>query len=296
MNPINFKSDSDDLQAAQNFAGNIFDLLPNDHECFVFDKLFDQLDTRVIEAQYSPEGQRANHPKKMVSILIYGYTHGVFSMRELEKRCCEDLSFMYIARMSCPNFRTLNNFRKDNAAFFEDSFKQSVELAMELKMASLGHVSFDGSKFKANSSKHKAMSYGRLKEKESKLCKEIEDLIKKGDDCNDDEDREYKNKSSYELPDELAFKERRLETIQNAKKALEAREESMNPGQIIDDKKQISFADYDARIMGKNGKFDYSYNPQVSVDGDFQIIVGQHVSQNANDKKEVEAGLASIGV
>lgn len=256
--------------------------------------MFGQLDTRAIESQYSPEGQHAYHPKKIVSILIYGYTHGVFSMRELEKRCREDLSFMYIARMNCPNFRTLNNFRKDNAEFFEESFIQTVQLAMVLNMASLGHVSFDGSKFKANSSKHKAMSYGRLKEKEQKLCKEIEELIKQGADCNDEEDRDYQDKSSYELPDELAFKEHRLETIQTAKKALEAREESLNPGQEIDDKKQISFADHEARIMGKNGSFDYSYNPQISVDGDFQIIVGQHVSQNANDKKEVEAGLESI--
>ena len=256
--------------------------------------MFNQLDTSSLETQYSLEGQHAYHPKKMVSILIYGYTHGVFSMRELEKRCREDLSFMYIAQMNCPNFRTLNNFRKDNAEFFEESFIQTVQLAMALNMASLGHVSFDGSKFKANSSKHKAMSYGRLKEKEQKLCQEIEELINQGDDCNDEEDRDYQDKSSYELPDELAFKERRLETIQTAKKALEEREESLNPGQEIDDKKQISFADHDARIMGKNGNFDYSYNPQLSVDGDFQIIVGQHVSQNANDKKEVEAGLESI--
>jgi len=139
--------------------------------------LFNQLDTSSLETQYSLEGQHAYHPKKMVSILIYGYTHGVFSMRELEKRCREDLSFMYIAQMNCPNFRTLNNFRKDNAEFFEESFIQTVQLAMALNMASLGHVSFDGSKFKANSSKHKAMSYGRLKEKEQKLCQEIEELI-----------------------------------------------------------------------------------------------------------------------
>lgn len=269
-------------------------MLPNDHDCFVFNDLFGQLDTRALESQYSPEGQHAYHPKKMVSILIYGYTHGVFSMRELEKRCREDLSFMSIAKMNCPNFRTLNNFRKDNAAFFEDSFKQTVQLAMELNMVSLGHISFDGSKFKANSSKHKAMSYGHLKEKEPKLCLEIEALIKQGDDCNNEEDRDYQDKSSYELPDELAFKKRRLETIQNAKKALEAREELLHPGQAIDDKKQISFADHDARIMGKKGSFNYSYNPQISVDGDFQIIVGQHVSQNANDKKEVEVGLESI--
>jgi len=169
----------------------------------------------------------------MVSILIYGYTHGVFSMRELEKRCHEDLSFMYIAKANCPNFRTLNNFRKDNAEFFEESFIQTVQLAMTLDMASLGHVSFDGSKFKANSSKHKAMSYGRLKEKEQKLCKEIEELIKQGADCNDEEDKDYQDKSGYELPDELAFKEHRLETIQAAKKALEAREKSLNPDQEI---------------------------------------------------------------
>jgi len=256
--------------------------------------LFNQLDTSTLESQYSLEGQHAYHPKKMVSILIYGYTHGVFSMRELEKRCHEDLSFMYIAKANCPNFRTLNNFRKDNAEFFEESFIQTVQLAMTLDMASLGHVSFDGSKFKANSSKHKAMSYGRLKEKEQKLCKEIEELIKQGADCNDEEDKDYQDKSGYELPDELAFKEHRLETIQAAKKALEAREKSLNPDQEIDDKKQISFADHEARIMGKNGSFDDSYNPQISVDGDFQIIVGQHVSQNANDKKEVEVGLESI--
>ena len=182
--------------------------------------MFGQLDTSALESQYSPDGQHAYHPKQMISILIYGYTHGVFSMRELEKRCHEDLSFMYIAKMNCPNFRTLNNFRKDNSEFFEDSFVQTVQLAIELNMASLGHISFDGSKFKANSSKHKAMSYGRLKEKEQKLCKEIAKLIKQGNDCND-EDRDYQDKSSYELPDELAFKEHRLETIQNAKKALE---------------------------------------------------------------------------
>jgi len=291
---INFKSDSDALHDVQNFSGNIFNLLANDHDCFVFNDLFDQLDTSTLETQYSLNGQYAYHPKKVVSILIYGYTHGVFSMRELEKRCNEDLSFMYIANMSCPNFRTLNNFRKDNAVFFEEAFMQTVQLAMELNMASLGHVSFDGSKFKANSSKHKAMSYSRLKEKEKKLCEDIEALIKQGNDCNNEEDNDYQDKSSYELPDELAFKQSRLATIQSAKKALEAREAVINPGQDIDDKKQISFADHDARIMGKKGGFDYSYNPQISVDKDFQIIVGQHVSQNANDKKEVEAGLESI--
>jgi transposase len=291
---VPFKSDLDKLHKAQHFSGNIFALLPEDHDCFIFEDLFQELDTSSLEKKYSPKGQHAYHPKKIISILIYGYTHGVFSSRQLERRCNEDLSFMYIARMNCPNFRVISDFRKDNAEFFQECFKQTVQLALKMKMASLGHVCFDGSKFKANSSKHKAMSYKHLKEKEQQLCEEIEELIKQGNACDSEEDTDYQEKSGYELPEELVFKEQRLKTIKTAKEALETREQALNPDQSIDDKKQISFADEDARIMGKNGSFDYNYNPQISVDRDYQIIVGQHVSQNANDQKEVAEGLASI--
>ena len=138
---------------------NIFDLLPDDHECFVYRDLFDQLDTAAIEKLYSDKGQHAYHPKLIVSILIYAYSRGVFSSRAIEKRCHEDLSFMYIVQMGCPNFRVLSDFRKDHAEFFHDCFKQTVKLAIELKLASLGHISLDGSKFKANSSKYKAIAY-----------------------------------------------------------------------------------------------------------------------------------------
>ena len=92
----------------------------------------------------------------------------------------------------------------------------------------------------------------------------------------------------------MKFKEARLAKIKAAKQALEQREESINPGKAIDDKKQISFADTEARIMGKNGSFDYAYNAQISVDADLQIIVGQHISQNANDKQEVEPALQAL--
>ncbi len=291
---IPFKSDFVKLDKAQHFSGNIFDLLPDDHDCFVFKDLFEQLDTADIEAKYSCKGQNAYHPKKIVGILIYGYTHGVFSSRQLERRCNEDLSFMYIAGMNSPNFRVLSDFRKNNPEFFHACFKQTVELALEMKLVSLGHVSFDGSKFKANSSKHKAMNYKHLKEKEQKLCEEIELLVEQANVSDSEEDADYHEKTSYELPEEIKFKKQRLKTIKTAKKALEAREETINPGKRIDDKKQISFADPDARIMGKKGHFDYNYNPQISVDSDNQIIVGQHVSQNANDKQEVKAGLENI--
>jgi len=160
-----FKTRPDAFNQRQLFPTNVFDLLPDDHECYLYADIMGQLDTSEIEKTYSNIGQRAYHPRLIVSILIYAYSRGVFSSREIEKRCNEDLSFMFIAEMNCPNFRVLSDFRKNNSEFFEDCFKQSVLLAMELGLASLGHVSLDGSKFKADTSKHKAMSLKRLREK-----------------------------------------------------------------------------------------------------------------------------------
>jgi hypothetical protein len=169
-----------------------------------------------------------------------------------------------------------------------------VQLAIELKLASLGHISLAGSKFQANSSKHKAMSYGRLKEKEQALSQEIDDLIEKASRCDDEEDQAYKDQTGYEIPEDLKYKKARLKQIKEAKVALEEREDALNPGKLIADKKQISFADKDARIMGKKGNFDYQYNAQISVDEDHQIIVGQHLSQKANDTQEIEPALIAV--
>ena len=230
----------------------------------------------------------------LVDRLLYAYSRGVFSSRQIERRCREDLSFMYIAQMNCPNFLVLSDFRKTHGVFFQDCFKQTVKLALALKLASLGHISLDGSKFKANSSKYKAMSYGRLKEKEQALCAEIDALIEQAKRCDLEEDRAYQERTGYELPEDLKHKQSRLTQIKAAKQALEEREEQLNPGKAIEDKKQISFADTEARIMGKKGSFDYAYNAQISVDADLQIIVGLHISQNANDKQELEPALKAI--
>ncbi len=138
------------------------------------------------------------------------------------------------------------------------------------------------------------MSYKRLKEKEQELTTEIDDLIGKASRCDEEEDQAYKEQTGYEIPADLKYKKVRLARIKEAKEALEAREHILNPGKEIEDKKQISFADKDARIMGKGGNFDYQYNGQISVDEDHQIIVGQHLSQNANDKQEVAPALKGI--
>lgn len=291
---VPFKATPIEFHQPQLFPPHIFDLLPKDHECYLYDDLFQQLDTHSIESQYSSKGQHAYHPKRIISILIYAYSRGVYSSRQIEKRCREDLSFMFIAQMNCPNFRVLSDFRKNHGQFFQECFKQTVKLALELKLASLGHISLDGSKFKASTSKHKAMSYDRLKEKEQALSAEVDALIAAANRCDQEEDKAYFDKTGYDIPQDLKFKQSRLAKIKTAKQALEQREAKLNPDKTIEEGKQISFADTEARIMGKKGQFDYAYNAQISVDADLQIIVGQHISQHANDKQEIEPALTVL--
>ena len=295
MGKNSFKKSPIEFRQSLLFPPNIFDLLPKDHESYIYADIFSQLDTSSVEKKYKPTGQNAYHPKLIISILIYAYSRGVFSSRKIQRRCQEDLSFMYIAKMQCPNFRVLSDFRKDNKEFFQQCFNQTVKIAIELKLAKLGHISLDGSKFKANTSKHKAMSYGRLKAQEKELEKEIAELIKKANKCDKQEDKKYKEKTGYEIPQDLTFKRQRLDKIKQAKSALEKREQKNNPEKPIDDKKQISFTDQDACIMGSKGKgFDYSYNPQICTDKDNQIIVAQHISLKANDKQELKPALEQL--
>jgi transposase len=292
--PIPFKKDPAEFNQRLLFPSNVFDILPKDHECFVYDDIFRQIDISKIENNYSHLGQNAYNPQLVVGILIYGYSKGVFSSRQIEKKCHEDLGFMHISHLNCPNFRVLSDFRKDNPDFLKECFKQSALLAKQLGMVSFGHVSLDGSKFKANTSKHKAMSYEYLNLREEELVSQIKELIAEAEECDQREDEQLQDKTGYEIPDELKIKEKRLAKIQEAKKALEQRESELNPGKKVDGKKQISFADKEARIMGKKGQFEYAYNGQISVDEKAQIIVGEHLSQNANDKKEVEPALEQI--
>ncbi|MGA7876707.1 MAG: IS1182 family transposase [Desulfoferrobacter sp.] len=291
---VPFKNDPTRFNQRLLFPSNVFDLLPKDHECFVYDDIFRQLDISSIENKYSYLGQRAYDPRLIVGILLYAYSRGVFSSRQIERRCREDLDFMYIAHMNCPNFRVLSDFRKDNPDFLKECFIQSVLLAKAVGMVSFGHVSLDGSKFKANTSKHKAMSYEYLKLREGELVKQIKGLMAQAERCDEEEDAQLQDKSGFEIPEELEIKKKRLARIKAAREALEKRENGLEPGKKIEGKKQISFADKEARIMGKKVHYEYAYNGQISVDEKAQIIVGEHVSQNANDKQEVGPALEQI--
>jgi len=161
-------------------------------------------------------------------------------------------------------------------------------------MVSLGHVSLDGSKFFANTSKHKAASYSHLKANEKKLKREIEKLLKKAEKCDEKEDKIYHNGKGYSIPDELKIKESRLEKIKKVKKELEKREKKKDPKGKIKDKKQISYADTQEGMMKRRGNYEYCYNGKISVDSKNQIIVGQHLTKNANDKAELDRALTEI--
>src|SRR3972149_1088116 len=216
--PIPFKKDPEEYNERKLMAENVFDLLPPDDDCFVYEDIFSQIDTGQLEKKYSMLGQHAYHPRLITAILIYAYSQGIFSSRKIEKKCSQDLSFMYISHRNCPNFRVLSDFRKDNWQFFVECFKVSVKIASGLGMLSLGHVGIDGSKFHANTSKHKAASYLHLNANENKLKQQIEELLKRAENTDDAEDQIYHNGNGYSIPEDLKIKEKRLEKIKKVKR------------------------------------------------------------------------------
>jgi len=291
--PKPFKKDPQEYNQRKLLAQNVFDLLPEDDDCFVYEDIFSQIDTSTLEKKYSMAGQHAYHPRLITAILIYAYSQGIFSSRKIEARCKRDLSFMYISHLNCPNFRVLSDFRKDNWQFFKNCFVQSVAIAKSLGMVSLGHVSLDGSKFYANTSKYKAASYKRLNDNYKKLEHEIEDLLKKADNTDRDEDSIYHNGTGYSIPEDIKIKKKRLARIKRVKKALEERENAKSK-KGIKDSSQISYADTGAKLMRTRGNFEYCYNGQISVDSKEQIIISEHLSVNENDKNELNPALGQI--
>lgn len=275
--------------------------LPEDHLAYFVSDLIDDLDLSEIEAVYEDEerGQPPYHPHMMVKVLIYAYCSGVFASRRIEKRLVEDVAFRVLAAGNTPDFRTLSDFRKIHGKAVEGLFEQVLHLARKAGAMKLGRVAIDGSKVKANASKHKAMSYGRMKEKERELREEVQRLLSEADRQDQAEDRRYgKDQTGEELPEELRRRESRLERIRQAKRALEkearqAQEAGKEPAQP-EDKKQYNFTDPQSRIMKGSDGFLQGYNCQIAVEENFQLIVGQGVTQQANDKEQLKPMVQAI--
>jgi transposase len=278
------------------------DWLAEDHLAFFVSDLIDQLDLSAITSVYEEEdrGYPPYHPVMLTKVLVYAYCVGVFSSRKIQRRLVEDVAFRVLAAGNAPDFRTIADFRKTHLPALRGFFEQVLRLARELGAPRVGRVALDGSKIKANASKHKAMSYGRMGEKQRQLRDEVKQLLDQAEAADAADDAEYgADRRGDELPAELQRRESRLKRIREAKRALEARAkeeaaagkapESAKP----DSKMQYNFTDPESRIMKGPDGFVQAYNVQVAVD-ELQLIVGHAVTQETNDKKQLMPMITTI--
>lgn len=299
------------------------DWLPKGHLARFVDEIIADLDLGEIVGVYEREdrGRPPYNPTMMVKVLVYAYCVGLASSRRIERGLIEDVALRYLAANNTPDFRTISDFRKRHLQALRGMFVQVLRLCQKAGMVKLGHVALDGTKMKANASKHKAMSYGRMKKTEAQLQAEVDELLRRADEIDEEEDREYgRDKRGDEIPAELAHREGRLKKIREAKAELEreAREAAQakkreaeakraeegsrgrmpaEPDPMPKDKAQKNFTDRDSRIMPRPGDrlaFMQAYNCQAAVDGKSQIIVAADVVQQTNDSREAPSMLKQI--
>ena len=273
------------------------DWLPEKHLAYFVSDVVDNLDLSAMDAVYGNEkrGQPPYDPLMMTKVLVYGYCVGVFSSRRIERRLVEDIAFRVLAAGNQPNFRTISDFRKIHLKVLESLFEQVLQIALEAGAMKVGRVALDGTKIKANASKHKAMSYDRMAEKGKQLKAEVKQLLERAEAADAEEDARYgKDRRGDELPAELERRETRLKAIKEAKRALQerARQKASDEGGNAQqakpkDKDQYNFTDPESRIMKGADGFVQAYNAQAVVEPDLQLIVGQTVTQAANDKEQL---------
>jgi transposase len=271
------------------FPPSLADFLGTADEVHVFAEVTEHLDISRLNSGFSGMGQHSYHPLMLLRLLMWGLANRVVSTRRIEVLAHRDISFIYLAGGQRPDYRTLARFRRENTAEIEKLFKQTVILCARLGMLNLGHIALDGTKLKANTSKHKAMSYGRMKQEEARLKKEIEELMRQAEAADKEEDQDFGDSNGYNLPEELQRREQRLKKISQLREELEQekREEQKLPegaSPQIENKEQRSFADYDGRIMlMKSGGFDYAYNGQAGTEESHGVIVVADLSNEAVD-------------
>ncbi len=271
--------------------------LPENHLAYFVCDVVDTLDLSAMDAVYGTErrGQPPYDPLMMTKVLVYGYCIGVFSSRRIERRLVEDIAFRVLAAENQPNFRTISDFRKIHLRTLAGLFEEVLKIALEAGAMKVGRVALDGTKVKANASKHKAMSHDRMLDKEKQLKAEVQQLLEQAEAADAEEDaRHGKDRRGDELPAELARRETRLKKIREAKRALAARAREKAEAEGRDpktakpkDKDQYNFTDPESRIMKGADGFVQGYNAQAAVEPDFQLIVGQAVTQAANDKEQL---------
>ena len=295
------------------------DWLPDGHLAYFINDTVDLLDLSAFHARYASGGSRNQpfNPAMMVKVLVYGYATGVFSSRKLARKLHEDVALRMLAADNYPAHRTISDFRAFHLSELADLFVQVVKLAKECGLVKLGTIGVDGTKIKANASRHKAMSYDRMQKAELELKEQIDALLAKAKAA----DAAERNEPDLDIPAEIARREDRLAVIRAARARLEDRQRQADiaRGRSDDDgppddagkpkKKtrfkhkfgepkpsaQDNFTDPESRIMKHaGGGFDYSYNAQSAVDETAHIIVAAELVNSAADSGQLAALLAAI--
>lgn len=306
------------------FPPSVQDYLPKDHLARFVVEIVDRLDLNHLSAAYSGKGSKPYHPAMLVAVLFYGYSTGVFSSRKLEKACYDSISFRYISANTNPDHDTIASFRKRFLKELEALFIEILLVAEAMGLLKLGSVSLDGTKIKANASKHKALSWAYANQIEEQLKGEVQELMRLAEEADQNSLSE-----EMDIPEELQRRETRLAAIEQAKQEIQRRaqerfereqaeyeakqvkrkayEEATGkkargkppapPESEPRPKDQVNLTDKESRIMPvSSGGFEQTYNTQAGVDVETHLIVEQHVTQHTNDKQEIEPALEKIGM
>lgn len=294
--------------------------LPDNHLARFIVEVVDQLDLSRLTRRYAGRGSAAHHPSVLLALLVYGYATGVFSSRKIERATYDSVAFRFISADTHPDHDTLAHFRKTYLVELEDLFVQVLSLAQAMQLVKLGQISLDGTKIKANASKHKALSYGHIDKLEAQLREEVQALLQKAAEADQAEAAD-----GIDLPEEIARREDRLKALAEAKTKIvervqqrdaQARQtyedkvahreaqrqagkkprgaEPKAPAVGPKDRDQINLTDEESRIMPSHDGFIQGYNAQAAVDVDSLLVVATTVSQHTNDKQQVEPMLAEI--
>ena len=281
------------------------EFIPEGHTAhFVRDLVADELDLSAILDTYVEErGYPPFHPAMMAALLLYAYTQGIYSSRRIAKGCIERMDFGAVTGFQKPDFRTINLFRKRHLLALGGLFQQVLRLCRKSGLASLGHVALDGTKIKANASKHKAMSYDRMEKAEGEFADLVKEWLDQAEITDLAEDARFRGKQGDEFPEWVSNKVERMKKIREAKAALEleaaekAEAERKAKGKDDEDppeapkpepKAQRNFTDPESRIMPtRSGGFEQCDNAQAAVDSDAQVIVACDVVATSADMAQL---------
>lgn len=294
--------------------------LPEGHLARFVVEVIDQLDLSKLTRRYSGSGSAAYHPAMMLALLVYGYASGTFSSRKIERATYDSVAFRFIAANHHPDHDTLAHFRKTFLVELEDLFVQVLSVAQAMKLIKLGQISLDGTKIKANASKHKALSHGYIEKLEAQLREEVQTLLRKAAEV----DREDLA-DGVDLPAEITRREDRLQALAEAKAKIAERvkerdeqarkdyqeklarreavratgkkprgKEPKAPETGPQAKDQINLTDEESRIMPSADGFVQGYNAQAAVDVDSMLIIATTLTQHTNDKQQVEPMVSEL--